>query len=186
MEPIVNETRQKMQKVLDALRVDLATVRTGRATPALIENVAVSVYNGAQRLRIKELATISASDAQTLVLSPFDPSIISEIQKGILEANIGLTPTDDGRVIRIAIPPLSEERRQELVKLLGQKIENGRIMVRGVRHEAMSAVKKKFLGKEISQDEEARLIKEVQKVTDEIMAEMETLRELKEKDLLQI
>ncbi len=184
MDNTVSEIQQKMQKVLGALEGDIATIRTGRATPALIENVVVSVYGGAQRLRVKELATISVSDAQTLTLSPFDPSIASEIQKGIMEANIGLTPSTDGNVIRITIPPLSEERRIDLIKLMKQKIENGRITIRQVRHIAMATVKKQFNDKEISQDELTRLEKEIQKITDEMMAEMETIRELKEKELV--
>src|ERR1035437_5346681 len=106
MDNTVSEMRTKMQKALLVLQEDLSTVRTGRAMPSLVENVVVSVYAGVQRLRIKELATISASDPQTLVLQPFDPSIAAEIQKGIMEANIGLTPSSDGNVIRISIPPL--------------------------------------------------------------------------------
>jgi ribosome recycling factor len=124
MDDTVSQMREKMQKALLVLQQDLSTVRTGRAMPSLIENVVVSVYGGAQRLMIKELTTISASDPQTLVLQPFDPSIAGEIQKGIMEANIGLTPSSDGNVIRISIPPLSEERRKELIKLMKQKLEN--------------------------------------------------------------
>jgi len=120
MDNAVSEMRQKMQKAFLNLAEDLSTVRTGRAMPSLVENVIISVYGGTQRLKIKELATISASDPQTLVLSPFDSSITDEIQKGIMEANIGLTPSADGNIIRISIPALSEERRKELIKLMKQ------------------------------------------------------------------
>lgn len=178
--------KQKMQKVLEVIMSDLATVRTGRATPALIENVVVSVYGGTTKLQIKELATISVSDSKTLVITPFDKSILDELQKGILEANIGLTPTTDGNVVRISIPPLSEERRQELIHLMKQKLEGGRIQVRQVRHEGMAAIKKQFSDKNISKDDSTRLEKEVQKVTDDIMAAIDAMGERKEEELLQI
>ena len=182
----LDEVKQKMQKVLEVLRADLATVRTGRATPALVENVVISAYGGSSKLKIMELATIAASDSHTLVLTPFDKSVLDEIQKGILVANIGLTPSSDGNVIRIVIPPLSEERRQELIRLMKLKLENGKIQVRQVRHEAMSAVKKQFTDKEISKDDLTRLEKEIQKATDDIMAAIDAMRERKEEELLQI
>ncbi len=182
----LDEVQQRMQKVLEVLMADLATVRTGRATPALVENVVIRAYGGSSKLKIMELATIAASDPHTLVLTPFDKSVLDEIQKGILQANIGFTPSTDGNVIRIAIPPLSEERRQELIRVMKQKLENGRIMIRQIRHEAMTSVKKQFTDKEISQDEEKRLEKEIQKATDDTMAAIEAMRERKEEELLQI
>lgn len=179
-----------MEKVLEVLHTDLATVRTGRATPSLVENIIVSVYGGppagGTRLKIMELATIASSDPQTLLITPFDASIIGEMQKGIMEANVGLTPTDDGQHIRIAIPPLSEERRAQLIKLMHQKLENGRIMVRQVRHEAMSTIKKQFSDKTISEDEMGRLEKEVQKATDEVITHIDAMGKRKEEDLQQI
>lgn len=182
----LDETKTKMQKVLEVLHGDLATVRTGRATPSLVENIIVAVYGGSTRLKIMELATISSSDPQTLLITPFDASIIGEIQKGIMEANVGLTPTVDGQHIRISIPPLSQERRQQLIKLMHQKLENSRIMVRQVRHEAMSNIKKQYNDKAISEDEMSRFEKEAQHATDEIMAEIEGLGKKKEGELLQI
>lgn len=182
----LDETKTKMQKVLEVLHGDLATVRTGRATPSLVENIIVAVYGGSTRLKIMELATISSSDPQTLLITPFDASIIGEIQKGIMEANVGLTPTVDGQHIRISIPPLSQERRQQLIKLMHQKLENSRIMVRQVRHEAMSNIKKQYNDKAISEDEMSRFEKEAQHATDEVMAEIEGLGKKKEGELLQI
>lgn len=182
----LDETKTKMQKVLEVLHGDLATVRTGRATPSLVENIIVAVYGGSTRLKIMELATISSSDPQTLLITPFDASIIGEIQKGIMEANVGLTPTVDGQHIRISIPPLSQERRQQLIKLMHQKLENSRIMVRQVRHEAMSNIKKQYNDKAISEDEMSRFEKEAQHATDEIMAKIEGLGKKKEGELLQI
>jgi len=186
MDSIINETRSKMQKALQVLMGDIATVRTGRATPALVENVVVSVYGGTQRLKIMELATISASDPQTLVLSPFDTSILSEMQKGIMEANIGLTPSTDGNVIRISIPPLSEERRIELIKLMKQKLENGRIAIRQIRQDARNIVRKKHIDKEMSEEEMYRIEKEIQKITDEMILSVDEMGRKKEEELLQI
>lgn len=179
----LDEVSQKMGKVLDLLKSDLATVRTGRAAPSLIENIVLSVYGATQRLKLMELATITTSDPQTLVIAPFDNSIIGEIQKGIIEANVGLNPSNDGQVIRIAIPQLSEERRKELIYLMHQKLENGRIMVRQIRHEAMTDIKKQ---KEISEDEVSRLEKEIQKLTDELMEDIEGMGKKKEEELMQI
>lgn len=186
MDRLVQEARQKMEKVLEVLRTDLSTVRTGRAAPSLVEHIVIGAYGGTQRLKVMELATIGTSDPHTLLITPYDGSIIGEIQKGILEANVGLNPVIDGQVIRISIPPLSEERRQELIHLMRQKLENGRIMVRQVRHEAMLEIKKQYNDKVISEDEMARLEKEAQKATDEVMAQIEGMGKKKEEELMQI
>lgn len=186
MDQIIQEARQSMQKALELLRTDLSTVRTGRATPSIVENVIISAYGNTQRLKVMELATITAADPQTLLITPFDQSIISEIQKGILEANVGLNPVVDGTVIRISIPPLSEERRKDLIHLMRQKLENARIMIRQARHEAMSEIKRQNNGKNISEDEMLRLEKEVQKLTDETIGEIDTLGKKKEEELMQI
>ncbi len=182
MEEIIQETKQKMQKALEVLRNDLATIRTGKATPSLVENVMINAYGGTAKMRVMELATISASDSHTITLTPFDQSIIGEIQKGIMEANVGLTPTINGEHIRISIPPLSQERREELIHLMKQKLENGHIMVRQIRHDAMNDIKKE----EGSEDESKRLEKEVQKLTDEMTGEIDFLGKKKEEELLQI
>lgn len=168
------------------LQEDISTVRTGRAMPSLVENVMVSVYAGAQRLRIKELATISASDPQTLALQPFDPSIAGEIQKGIMEANVGLTPSSDGNTIRILIPPLSQERRIELIRLMKQKLENGRIAIRQIRQDARNIVRKQHNEKEISEEQMYRIDQEIQKITDEVMLPVDEMGRRKEAELLRI
>lgn len=182
--------RGKMQKVLEVLRIDLSTVRTGRAAPSLVENIVINAYGGppagGSRLKVMELATISASDSQTLVITPFDNSITSEIQKGIQEANVGLNPIIDGVVIRISIPPLSEERRGQLIHLMRQKLEGGKIQVRQVRHEAMNEVKKQYNDKTISEDEMLHLEKEIQKETDTTIEEIEAMGKKKEEELMQI
>lgn len=186
MDQIIDETKQKMGKVLEVLRTDLATVRTGKAAPTIVENIVVSVYGGSANLKIMELATITALDNQTLVITPFDNSIIGEIKKGIEVTNVGLTPSIDGAVIRISIPPLSEERRGQLIHLMKQKLENGRIMIRQVRHEAMDHIKKQHNDKTISEDEMSHLEKEVQKITDEVISNIEEMGAKKEAELLQI
>lgn len=183
MDPVLQETSSRMHKVLDLLKQDLATVRTGRAMPSLVENISINAYGGSAKLKVMEMATVHAQDLQTLVISPFDQSTIHEIQKGIQEANIGLNPVVDAPIVRITIPPLSTERRQELIHLTKQKLENGRIMVRQARQDGMNDIKK---NEELSEDEEARLEKEVQKATDDAMAQIDAMGKQKEEELLQI
>lgn len=182
----LSQIRGKMLKALEILQEDLATVRTGRAAPSLVENVVIACYGGSQKLKLQELATISSQDHQTLTLHPFDPAIIEEIRTGIMAANLGLNPISDGDLIRINIPPLSEERRKDLVKLLKQKLESGRVMIRQIRHEAMADVRRQFEADEIGEDERMRLEKQIQELTDEMMGEIEVIGEGREKDLLQI
>lgn len=184
MDELIIYAKQKMQKVLEVLHGDLATVRTGRATPSLVDHIIINAYGGTTKLKVMELATIAASDPQTLVITPFDASILGEIQKGIQEANVGLNPVTDGQLIRISIPPLSEERRQQLIHLMKQKLENGRIMIRQVRHDAMNEVKKQSAS--LSEDEVVRLEKEIQKATDEKISEIDSMGKRKEEELMQI
>ncbi|MBI2195491.1 MAG: ribosome recycling factor [Candidatus Levybacteria bacterium] len=186
MDSVVSKAREKMQKILEVLRSDLSTVRTGRAAPSLVENIVVSAYGGSARLKVMELATITCPDSQTLAVTPFDGSIIGEIQKGIIESGSGLNPVIDGQLIRIAVPMLSEERRQELIKLMKQKLENGRIMVRQARHEAMEEVKKQHNEKTIGEDDMVRLEKEIQKATDDTMLKIDEMGKRKEEELMQI
>lgn len=179
-------TKLQMQKVLEVIRTDLATVRTGRAAPSLVENILINAYGGTAKMRVLELATIGSLDPQTLVVTPFDASIIGEIQKGIEVANVGLNPVIDGQLIRISIPPLSQERREELVSLVRQKLEGGKIQIRQVRHEAMEEIKKKQNTKEISEDDVMRLEKEVQKMTDDTIAQIDELGKRKEEELMTV
>jgi ribosome recycling factor len=183
MDPIATQTTTQMQKVLELLHQDLGTIRTGRATPSLVDHLEVIVYGGSTKMKIVELATVTASDQQTLTITPYDNSILGEIQKGIMEANIGFTPSNDGQVIRINIPPLSEERRKDLIHLMKQKLENGKVMIRQARHDAMNEVKK---DEELSEDDLIRLEKEVQRVTDEFIVKIDTLGKQKEEELLKI
>ena len=178
--------KQNMQKVVDVIKVDLATVRTGRASPALVENVVIHAYGGTQSLKVVELAQIAAQDSQTIVITPYDQTIIGEIHKGLMEGNIGLTPVIDGQIIRISIPPLTEERRQQLVGLVNQKLEGGKIQIRQVRHEAINDYKKQLNDKTISEDEMFHDEKEIQRLTDETISELDSLGKKKEEELMAI
>lgn len=183
---INQELNGHIQKIMDLLKADLGTIRTGRATPSLVENVVVAVYGGSTKLKIIELATVGTTDAQTLVLTPFDPSIIQEIAKGIQDANIGMNPVVDGQIIRIKLPALSQERREELIKLMRHKLENGRVMVRQARHESMSTIKKLQTEKQITEDDLKRMEKEIQKIIDDTMNDIDNMGQQKEEELMQI
>ncbi len=186
MQDVLRNLKEQIQKVLDLIKTDLSTIRTGRAAPSLVENIPIVTYGGSTKLKVLELATISTSDPQTLVITPFDQSTREDIRKGILESGAGLNPVDDGRVIRITIPPLSQERREELTKLMRHKLENGRIMIRQARHDAMTEIKKMHEEKMISDDDMHRLEKEVQKIIDETMETIDSMGKQKEEELMQI
>ena len=178
--------RSKMQQVVDMVSSDVASVRTGRAAPALVEDLAVAVYGGQQKLKLLELATISAPDTQTLTVEPWDKSIIGEIRQGILAANIGMNPSIDGQLIRISLPPLTTEDREKYVKLLSTKLENGRIMIRQIRGDVMKAIKLSFEKKETSEDEKFQQEKKLQEITDEFVGKIDEMGKVKEEELLQI
>ena len=182
----LDKAQGSMQAVLNILKTDLGTVRAGKATPALVENIVVAAYGGTQKLKVVELAQISAIDPQTIVITPYDASIIGEIHKAVQDSGTGFTPVIDGQLIRISIPPLSEERRNELVALVHQKLEGGKIQIRQVRHEAMEEVKKAFENKEISEDDKDRLEKEVQRLTDDTILQIDNLGKQKEVELMAI
>lgn len=179
-------SRDKMVKALDVLKQDLGTIRTGRASPAVVENVVIASYGGTQHLRVKEMATISTDGPRMIIIAPFDPSVIQDIERGISSANLGFTAAVDGMIIRINIPQLTAERRAEYIKLAHVKVEGGRVMIRQVRHEIMFDIKKRFDAKEISEDDKRRLEKEVQAITDEMIGEIDVLREKKETELSEI
>ena len=184
MDNIVSAVRQNMQKAFSVLREDFATVRTGKASPSLVENIIINAYGGTQPLRVLELATIHIESNTTIVINPFDKSIISEIERGIANSNVGLNPILDREVLRINIPPLTEERREELVKLIKKKAEQGKVMLRQARHEGMEDVKKQAEGQGHSEDEVIRIEKEIQKLTDEFSEKVDLLASEKEKELM--
>jgi len=182
----IEAIEEKMSQVEELVKSDLATVRTGRATPALIENIQVEAYEGTGKLKIVELATITLQDPHTLVISPWDKSVIGQIRKAIESANIGLSASIDRDLIRIKIPPMTSEDRQNFIKILHQKLENGKIMIRQIRHEAMERIRQSFAKKEISEDEKILDEENLQKLTDKYVEQIEQLGKIKEQQILSI
>lgn len=183
---VLQDARLRMQKALEITKQDLSSIRSGRATPQLVEHIQVSAYGGTQKLKVMELATINVLDPKTLTISPFDPSTITEIEKGIQDANVGLSPVKEGEYIRISLPPLSEERRLEYLKLAKVKLEAGRVMIRQVRHEAMKELSKLSAEKTLTEDQMKHEEKQVQLLTDELIAEIDLLGQRKEAELMQV
>lgn len=186
IDTILSQTKDRMTKAFEVTKHDLASIRSGRATPALVENTVVHAYGGTQDLKVMEMATITTSDARTLLITPYDPSTTNEIAKAILEANTGLTPSVDGETIRITIPTLSEERRLEYIKLAKAKTEAGKVMIRQIRQEMMKDLKKAKEENTINEDQEKIGEKKVQETTDHMIAELEILEKKKETELTQV
>ena len=186
IDQILNTTRDRMKKALEVTVTDLSSIRSGRATPALVESIVISAYGGTQKLRLMEMATITTMDAKTIMISPYDPSQLAEIEKGIMEANVGLTPVIDGEIIRISIPLLSQERRQEYIKLAKAKLEGGRVMVRQIRGDGMRELKKSEEASTINEDQRKHAEKRVQELTDEMIAELDAVGDRKEAELMQV
>jgi ribosome recycling factor len=174
----------KMKTTAKAFHADLSTIRTGHATPALVEHIKVD-YAGVPTPLI-QLAGISAPEARMLVIQPWDKSCIHAIEKAILKSELGVNPSNDGNIIRLAIPPLSEERRKELIKVVNRKVEERRVSLRNIRHEALNDLKKMEKDKVISQDEEKRAQAQVQKITDSFIVEVEKIGKDKERELLEV
>lgn len=182
----LSDIRSRMEKAFEILRGEIASIRTGRATSALVENIVCTVYGGTQRLKVVELGTIGTPDPGTITITPFDASVIGEMRSSIQSSGVGLTPIIDGQLIRIAVPSLSTERRQEYIKLLHRHLENGRIMVRQIRHDKMADIKRDFDAKELPEDDRFRLEEELQKITDEFVEKIEALGKKKEEELLAV
>ncbi len=180
----LGDIREKMQKVLGFVKGDVATIRTGRATPALVENIMINAYGGTTKMRVVELAQIAVSDAQSIMLTPYDQSIVGDIRRDITAANVGLTPVIDNNVIRIAVPALTAERRMEYVKTLHHKLEDGRVKIRQTRHDMMTDLKRKFEDGSLNEDDRRRVEEELQKMTDQMMEEIESLGKAKEAELM--
>lgn len=178
--------RNKMQSVIGIVASEMSSIRTGRATPGLVENMSVAVYGGQQTMRIQELGSVTAPDTQTIVISPWDKSIIGDIRKGILEANVGMNPSIDGEILRISFAPLTTEDREKYVKLLSAKLENGRVMVRQVRADEMHMIKSSFEKKVITEDEKFAQEKKIQELTDEYIGKIDSMGEEKKKELLSL
>lgn len=181
---IIKDAESRMSKAIDALRNELATIRAGRANPALLDRVTVEYYGAETPL--KQLAGITAPEARLLVVQPYDKSILSEIEKAILKADLGLTPANDGSVIRIAIPPLTEERRKELVKLVKKAAEDAKVAVRNVRRDANDSLKKSEKDGEITEDDLRRFSDDIQKLTDKHIAKIDEIAANKEKEIMEV
>ncbi len=175
---------EKMKNSIKLFRADLATIRTGHASPSLVEHIKVE-YAGVPT-PMNQLAGISAPEASLLVIQPWDKGSINDIVKAIQKSELGLNPSSDGNVIRIAVPPLSEERRQELIKVVSRHAEERRIAVRSLRHEALNEFKTLEKNKAISQDEQKRAQDQLQKITDAFIDEIDKLSKSKEQELLEI
>lgn len=181
---IFKSIEEKMKTTAKGFQSDLSTIRTGHATPALVEHVKVD-YAGVPTSLI-QLAGISAPEARMLVIQPWDKSSIHAIEKAILKSELGINPSNDGNIIRLAIPPLSEERRKELIKVVNRKVEERRVSLRNLRHDALNELKEMEKNKEISQDEHKRAQNQAQKITDAFIAEIEKLGKDKERELLEV
>ncbi len=176
----------KMQAVLQVVSSDIGSVRSGKATTSLVEDIVVPAYGGTQRLKINELASITISDAQTIIIDPWDKSIIGDIRKGIESANVGFNPSIDGEIIRITLPLMTGEDRARFVKLLAVKIENGKITLRQIRGDAMRDIKLAFEKKVITEDEKFRQEKVLQGITDLNVGKLDEMESKKKADLLSL
>ena len=178
---ILRNIEEKMRASIEVLEKELATIRTGRATPALIEHIRVEYASVPTSLN--QIAGISVPQANLLVVQPWDRSSIRNIEKAILKSDLGLNPVSDGNVIRLNIPPLSEERRQELIKMVRKRIEDRRIIIRNLRREVVNELKELERNKELSQDEHKRALDQLQKLTDSFIADTEQIGRNKEAEL---
>jgi len=175
---------EKMDKCVEFLHHELSGLRTGKASPSLVENITVEYYGTATRLR--DIANISTPEPRLLVISPFDPSSLSAIEKAISAANIGITPLSDGRLIRVPIPELSEQRRKDLAKVASRATEEQRIAIRNVRREANDQLKALQKDSHITEDDRDQSLEEVQKLTDSHIKKMDDMLAAKEKEVLSI
>lgn len=181
---ICNDTEDKMAKAIYYLKQDLAALRAGRANPAMLEKVMVDYYG--QPTPINQLANITVPEARLLVIQPWDKSSIPDIEKAIMKSDVGITPSNDGNVIRIAIPQLTEERRKDLVKVVKKKAEEARVAIRNIRRDANEMIKASEKDKLISEDEAKKGMDDVQKLTDKFIKDVDMVLQAKEKDIMEV
>jgi ribosome recycling factor len=184
VQQVINTAKEKMDKAVQAFTRELATIRAGRANPSLLEKVTVDYYG--MPTPIIQLASISVPEARLLVIQPYDKSVIKDIEKAILSSDLGLTPSNDGAVIRITIPPLTEERRRELVKLVKKYSEDAKVAVRNIRRDANDELKKLEKNGEITEDELRGYTDDIQKLTDDHIAKIDTITKEKEKEVMEV
>jgi ribosome recycling factor len=178
------EIESKMQKCVEATRAEFAAIRTGRATPALLDRVLVEAYG--QSVPLKQVAGVSAPDTRTLLITAWDKGVVGEIRKAIEKSDLGLTPNVDGTAIRLSVPPLNEERRRDLAKLVKKKAEDGKIAVRNVRHKAHDDIKAQLKSHEITEDDNKRMQESLQKLTDRFIKDIDMLVGSKEKEIMEV
>jgi ribosome recycling factor len=180
---LLRETEGRMRKTLEVLEADLRTIRTGRASPALVERVMVEYYSTPTPLN--QLAVISAPEPQLLTIRPYDPGSLGDIERAILKSELGLTPSNDGRIVRLPIPRLTEERRRELAKLVRHHIEEGKVALRNIRREAMDDLREFEKEKLISEDDLYRGKDDLQDLTDRYARQMDEVGARKQRDILE-
>ena len=183
-EEILADAKERMTKTVAATLRELSSIRTGKATPSILDSVKVETYGS--QMPLNQVATVSVPEPRLLVVQAFDKSTVGDIVKGIQVADLGLNPAVDGQIIRLAIPPLNEERRKELVRKCKMLAEDGRVAVRNVRRDANEKAKKAEKDKDISKDTSKDALDEVQKLTDEHIKEIDGLLEAKEKDVMEV
>jgi ribosome recycling factor len=180
----VNEARAQMDKAVEAMRREFTSVRTGKATPALLDTVRVDAYGS--KMPMQQVATVSAPEPRMLIVQPWDKGLLAVIEKAIQSSELGLNPANDGNVIRVPIPQLTEERRKDLVKVLHKLAEEGRVAIRHARQEANKDLKKKQGAHEISEDDAHRQMEQVQKLTDEYITKIDQLLKAKEHEVMEV
>ncbi len=184
MEKTKKAAEEKMKRARKALVDEFKTVRTGRASNALFEKIKVDYYD--QKVPLNQVATISVPEARLVIIQPWDRSVLNEIEKAIMKSELSVNPNNDGKVIRINIPPLTEDRRKELVKVAKNMAEKTRVSIRNIRREANEEFKKMQKESQISKDESKRAIEDIQKLTDKYIEEINSIFEAKEKEILEI
>lgn len=185
MEPqLKKRLTEKMDATIDVLRRDLASIRTGRATLALLDGIMVDYYGN--QTPLNQVATLSVPEPRLITIQPWEQRLIPEIEKAIMKSDLGLTPTNDGKVIRLAIPPLTEERRKELVKVVRKRAEESRVALRNIRRDILEDIKKMQKEKSLSEDEIKRWNEEVQKITDSYIKKVDDMLSHKEKEIMEV
>ncbi len=184
IDDLVQDAIHRMDQSVDHTQQEFNGVRTGRASAALLDRVQIDYYGTPTPL--KQLATINVPEARMLTVQPFDPSSVSSIERAIQQSDLGLTPSNDGKIIRLPVPQLTEERRKELVKIVRNMAEEGKVAVRNVRRDVMADVKEALKEKMITQDDERRAEQDIQKLTDKHIADIEQLLQAKEKEIMQV
>lgn len=182
----ITDFKSKLINLIEHVRNDLQVLRTGKTSPALVENIIVETYGGSTKLSLKELATTTTDGPACLIIVPFDPSTIQDIEKAILTSPLHLQPQVEGKNIRLRIPPINEEQRKQILKIVSQKIEEGKEKVRAARDEIRKKVKGSLETKDISEDQRFRMEKDIDKITQDFNLQLETVKEKKEKEVMQV